>query len=94
MDGGRDVSWIARSRADGDRWDGEAASAEPMRFRVRILDGEVVVRSWEVDGSSAVYLTDELTADFPEGVPEDARLAVMQRGEGYGWGAEASIGLI
>lgn len=93
-EGGLNLSWIARSRIDGDRWDGEAVSVDPMRFRVRVLDGEAVVRTWEVDGVSAVYPANERTADFPDGVPEGARLAVAQRGEGYGWGAEASIGLI
>ncbi|GAA0609674.1 glycoside hydrolase TIM-barrel-like domain-containing protein [Brevundimonas kwangchunensis] len=93
-DGGRDLSWITRSRIDGDRWDGEVASSDPMRFRVRVLDGEAVVRSWEIEGASTVYRTDELTADFPDGLPEGARLAVAQWGEGYGWGAEASIALI
>ena len=93
-DGGRDLAWIARSRIDGDRWDGESAPADPMRFRVRVLDGEGVVRSWEVDGAAAVYLADELTADFPDGVPEGSRLAVAQRSDGYGWGVETSIALI
>ena len=93
-DGGLDLSWVARSRIDGDRWDGEAASADPMRFRVRILEGEAVVRSWEVDGVSAAYLADEVAADFPDGAPGSARLKVAQWGEGYGWGAESSIALI
>jgi len=93
-DGGRDLAWIARSRIDGDRWDGEPVSADPMRFRVRVLDGDAVVRSWEVDGAAAVYLADELTADFPAGVSEGSRLAVAQQGDGYGWGVETSIALI
>lgn len=94
VDGGRDLSWIARSRMDGDRWDGEPAAGDPMRFRVRVLGGEAVVRSWEIDGAAAVYPADELTADFPDGVSEGARMVVAQWGEGYGWGTEASIALI
>src|SRR5690606_22684823 len=52
---GRRLSWIARTREDGDRWDGETAASDPMRFRVRVLDGETVVRTWEVEDEAADY---------------------------------------
>ena len=49
-DGGFDLSWIARSRIDGDRWEGEPVSADPIRFRIRIVAGPVQLRVFEVDG--------------------------------------------
>lgn len=88
-DGGLDLSWIPRSRIDGDRWDGEPSAADPSRFRVRVLDGETVLRTWEVDTPSAVYAAADRAADFPEGGGPDVAIRVSQWGEGYGWGVEA-----
>lgn len=88
-DGGLELSWIRRSRIDGDRWDGEPFVADPSRFRVRVLDGGTVLRTWEADAPSAVYAAADRAADFPEGAGPDAAIRVSQWGEGYGWGVEA-----
>jgi len=90
---GRRVVWRGRSRIDGDRWDGEAAGADPLRFRVRVLAGEAVRREVVVEGESWTYAAGDLAMDFPGGVGADATLAVAQWGEGYGWGDEARAGL-
>ena len=93
MDGGFDLGWIARSRIDGDRWDGEAVAAGSMRFRVRVLDGDETVRVFEVDGTSATYAAADLAGDFPGGLDGNSRVAVARWGDGYGWGTEAIIAL-
>lgn len=87
-DGGRDLGWIARSRLDGDRWDGPGAAADPSRFRVRVLDGGIERRAFEVADVSAVYAAADLAADFPAGM-DAGRVAVSQWGERFGWGLEA-----
>ena len=78
-------------RLFGDGWDGEPAAVDPVRFRVRVLDGDVVVRTVEAEGLSAFYPAAALAADFPEGVTATARIAVAQWGEGFGWGPEAEV---
>jgi hypothetical protein len=92
-DGGVVVSWIPRARLDGDRWDGETAAADPVRFRVRVLDGLETVRAFEVEATQAVYAATLAALDFPDGFGADASLAVAQWGEGYGWGMEARTAL-
>ncbi|MFJ6023381.1 glycoside hydrolase/phage tail family protein [Brevundimonas sp. NPDC092305] len=92
LDGGLDLSWVARSRIDGDRWDGEPAGRDPLRFRVRVLTGEAVVQAWEVEGTGAIYPAEQLSADFPGGV-SGAMVDVAQWGDGYGWGSETRLAL-
>lgn len=89
-DGGRDVSWVARSRIDGDRWDGDTAPSDPLRFRIRVVDGSTTVRSWEVSGTTGHYPATDLASDFPDGVDgvDGAAIGVSQWSDGYGWGAE------
>ncbi|HVL41844.1 MAG TPA: hypothetical protein VM348_06780, partial [Brevundimonas sp.] len=91
--GGFDIDWIARSRIDGDRWEGAAGSGDPGRFRVRILAGAATRRAFEVDGDAALYPAGDVAADFPGGPGPDAAVAVAQWGEGYGWGVEARASL-
>jgi hypothetical protein len=93
VDGGFDLTWRARSRLDGDRWDGEAQRSEPSRYRVRVLDGGTEIRVFEVETETAEYADIQVTTDFPAGVA-GAEVRVAQWGEGYGWGAEARINLI
>ena len=88
-DGGLRLRWIARTRRDGDRWDGETQGSDPLRFRVRVLDGVTVVRMFEVDAETALYAAAELAADFPGGVGEGARVGVSQWSPVFGWGVEA-----
>ncbi|MNT36432.1 hypothetical protein D3C72_1725160 [compost metagenome] len=87
--GGRRLSWTPRVRVNGEGWEAESVEVDPRRFRVRVLDGVVEKRVWEVEGLEAVYAAAQMAADWPGGVSEDARVAVAQWGEGYGWGAEA-----
>lgn len=91
--GGFDIGWIARSRIDGDRWEGGAWSGDPGRFRVRILAGAATRRTFEVDGDAAFYSAGDVAVDFPGGPGPDAAVAVAQWGEGYGWGVEARASL-
>jgi hypothetical protein len=91
-DGGRDLGWIARSRLDGDRWDGPGTAADPPRFRVRVLDGGMERRAFEVADVSTVYPAADLAADFPAGT-DAGRVAVSQWGERFGWGMEAILPL-
>ena len=92
-DGGIALGWFARSRIDGDRWDGEAIGAVSMRFRVRVLDGDEAVRVFEVDGTLATYAAADLAGDFPGGLDGNSRVAVARWGDGYGWGMEAIVAL-
>lgn len=92
-DAGRIVRWTPRVRLYGDGWDGEPATVDPLRFRVRVLDGDLVVRTFEVEGSRLTYPLAAFAADFPQGPGSEARIAVAQWGEGFGWGVEASVGL-
>ncbi|HZW15980.1 MAG TPA: phage tail protein, partial [Brevundimonas sp.] len=91
-DGGVDLSWVARSRLDGDRWEGEPAASDPLRFRIRLLDAGTPVRTIEVHTATATCSAASLGLDFPDGL-DDAEAAVAQWGEGYGWGVEARVGL-
>ncbi|QTC91605.1 baseplate multidomain protein megatron [Brevundimonas goettingensis] len=89
---GFDIGWIARSRLNGDVWDRDLG-ADPMRFRVRVLDGDVVIRRWETSDASTIYETIAVGADFPGGPGPDVRIAVAQAGEVFGWGVEAVAAL-
>ncbi len=85
------IRWTPRVRLWGDGWDGEPAAVDPMRFRLRILHGNVAVRTMEVEGVSAFYSAANLASDFPDGVTQTVRIAVAQWGEGFGWGSEAEV---
>lgn len=92
-DGGRRLAWTPRVRI-GDVWDLEPAEVDPRRFRVRVLDGGVERRVFEVEGLSALYAEEDLAEDFPGGVGPDAVVAVAQYGASFGWGVEAHDALI
>ena len=85
------IRWTPRVRLFGDSWDGEPTAVDPMRFRLRIFDHDVVVRTMEVEGLSAFYSAADLATDFPEGATSTAGIAVAQWGDGFGWGAEAEV---
>ncbi|WP_312144783.1 glycoside hydrolase/phage tail family protein [Brevundimonas sp.] len=92
--GGRRLSWTPRVRVNGESWDAEPVEVDPRRFRVRVLDGAMEKRVWEVDGLEAVYAAADATTDWPGGIGDGARAAVAQWGDGYGWGAEAVAPLL
>lgn len=87
-EGGLGLSWIARTRTGGDSWDGEAEPVDPLRFRVRILDGDVERRAIEVTGTEWLYSDADRVADFPGGC-EAVRFAVSQVSIHGIWGPEA-----
>lgn len=93
-DAGFDLSWIARRRIGGDRWEGEAPASDPSRFRLRVLNAGVEIRRVEIDSSAFSYSGSLFATDFPGGVGPSARVAVAQWGEGFGWGSEAIIPLV
>ena len=74
--GGRRLTWVPRVRT-GDGWDLEPAEVDPRRFRVRVLDGDVQRREFEVEGLALLYPAEDMAADFPDGVGPDA--AVLSR---------------
>ncbi len=90
---GRIVRWTPRVRLYGDPWDGEPAGVDPLRFRLRVLDGDAVRRTMTVEGEEALYAAADLAADFADGPGGSARIAVSQWGERWGWGVEAEIAL-
>ena len=87
------MRWTPRVRLYGDPWDVGPAAVDPLRFRLRVLDGDAVRRTMTVEGEEAVYAAADLAADFPSGPGAAARIAVSQWGEGWGWGVEAEIAL-
>lgn len=93
LDGGFDLTWLSRTRLGGDRWDGEAPAVDPLRFRVEILEEGIAIRTFEVEGETAIYPQIHSTADFPDGF-EDVGVAVAQWSDGYGWGVRARTALI
>ena len=87
--GGLRLSWIVRDRLRGDGWDGETEPSDPLRFRVRVLDGGVVVRTFEATTTSALYAAADVAADdLAAGV-----VGVAQWSASYGWGSEARVAL-
>lgn len=53
VDGGFDLGCMARHRLEGDRWEAEPAAADPLRFRVRVMEGETEMRAFEGFGTEA-----------------------------------------
>jgi hypothetical protein len=82
------LGWIARTRTGGDSWDGEAEPLDPLRFRLRILDGEAERRAVEVTGTEWLYSDADRVADFPGGC-EAGRFEVSQVSIHGIWGPEA-----
>ena len=91
--GGRRLAWTPRVRV-GDVWDLEPVEVDPRRFRVRLLEGGVERRAFEVEAMSALCGAEDLAEDFPEGIGAAAMVAVAQYGPGFGWGVEAQAPLI
>lgn len=88
---GLTIRWTPRVRLFGDSWDGEPTTVDPVRFRLRVRDGDVVVRTMEVEGVSAFHAAADLASDLPDGATDMVRIAVAQWGEGFGWGSEAEV---
>lgn len=76
-------------RTGGDSWEREAAAVDAARWCLRVLDGGDVVRTFEVEGETALYAAADVATDWPGGLSGDATVAVAQWGPGFGWGVEA-----
>ncbi|MBB5518098.1 baseplate multidomain protein megatron [Amphiplicatus metriothermophilus] len=92
--GGLALSWIRRARVGGDDWTGEVPLGEAYeRYRLRILDGETVLRTVETDGPYYLYTDDEIAADFGPGGPgPGAAFEVVQLSDRVGAGVPARAG--
>jgi hypothetical protein len=78
------LAWIRRARLGGDVWEGEVPLSEGAeRYRVRVLDGAVVLREAEVLAPAFIYTAAMRTADGPSA---DGRIEVAQGSSLYGWG--------
>ncbi len=93
VEDGLALRWIPRTRLNGDVWDGDPPGADPLRFRVRVMDGDVERRSFEVDGCDALYADAQFAADFPDSPGAGASIEVEQRGVVFGWGVAARVAL-
>lgn len=91
---GLTIRWVARTRTSGDSWEREVVAVDAACWRVRILEGDDVVRVFEVEEATALYPTADVVADWPDGVSDDAVVAVAQWGPGFGWGVETRVRMI
>lgn len=87
---GEDIefSWIRRTRTGGDTWEGEVPVGEIYeRYRVRIHNGSVSVRTTVTDCASCLYTAREQLEDFgPEGPGTHIRIGVAQLSDTHGEG--------
>ena len=81
------ISWIRRTRINGDAWTaGEVPLAEGSeRYEIDILDGSTIVRTLAATSPSVIYTAADQTTDF--GTPQSAcTIRVHQLAAGYGRG--------
>jgi hypothetical protein len=84
------LQWIRRARKGGDSWTaGEPPHEVAESYRIRVSDGGIVRRQWDVSGPSCTYPSDDLAADFPAG--GEALIEVAQLGADGESGAWAGI---
>jgi len=88
------LSWIRRTRMNGDSWEtidvplGEADE----RYEIDILEGDVVKRVLQATTSSVIYSSDNEIADFGGTLDTiSVRVAQMSATVGRGFAAEATI---
>ena len=65
---------------------------DPLRFRVEILNGGIAIRTFEVEGETAIYPDVQAGMDFPDDF-DNAEVAVAQWSDSYGWGVRARTAL-
>jgi hypothetical protein len=91
--GGVTISWIRRTRIDGDGWAGEVPLGEDSeRYALDILSGWTVVRSIVAAIPSALYTSAEELSDF--GTPQPSlsiRIAQLSATAGRGFAAETVL---
>jgi len=87
------LSWVRRTRRDGDGWDAEVPLAEDREsYEVDILAGAAVVRTLRSDTPSVLYAAADELADF--GAPQaslDVRVVQISATVGRGMPAQASL---
>jgi hypothetical protein len=84
------LNWIRRARKGGDAWGaGEPQHEVAEAYRIRVLEGEDVLRAEDVGESAFVYLAAAQEEDFPGG--GSARIEVAQLGPDGEPGAWARI---
>jgi hypothetical protein len=92
---GIQISWIRRTRLDGDGWNAEVPLGEDGEaYRLEILSGRTVVRSIACDTSQALYAVADEVADF--GAPQPSlylRVAQLSGTVGAGHATEGMISL-
>jgi hypothetical protein len=90
------ISWIRRTRIDGDSWDaGEVPLGEESQaYDVDILDGGDVVRTLTANGPSILYAAADELADFGSAqMSLNIRVAQISATVGRGFAAEATLNL-
>ncbi|MCH2093516.1 MAG: glycoside hydrolase TIM-barrel-like domain-containing protein [Rhodobacteraceae bacterium] len=85
-------SWVRRTRIAGDAWEPETVPLGEVseRYRVRVMQGQTVVRETQVTRPDWVYAAQERAQD---GLAAGARITVAQISDLFGSGAEAEIDL-
>lgn len=84
------LSWVRRTRIGGDSWEqAQVPLAEDSEdYEVEILDGETVVRSFEVSSPTVTYTETQQTTDFgaPVAFPDTLKVRVTQLSAAFGPG--------
>jgi hypothetical protein len=87
------LSWVRRTREDGDDWDavevplGEAGEA----YQVDILNGASVVRTLTAASPQASYAAADQATDFGGAAPSPLNMRVYQVSPSFGRGAPAAV---
>ena len=80
------LTWVRRGRLEGDAWQGEVPLGEATEsYRVEVLDGPIVKRTWEVASPAAIYAAADQIADFGA-PPATLAIRVAQLSQRYGVG--------
>lgn len=89
-DGGVALSWIRRARIDGDGWEGLDPPLHETResYRVRVLSGSTVLRTFEVFATEATYALADAQSDGASGLIE---ISVAQQSDQFGPGPESTV---
>lgn len=92
-DDGLELSWIRRTRIDGDSWSlsDVPLGEEAEQYTIEILDGETIARTIEAQETSTTYTNDQQTEDFGSGLPSSLTIRVAQVSTTYGAGAYQEI---
>jgi hypothetical protein len=87
------ITWIRRTRIDGDGWSGEVPVGEDAEsYRLEILTGSAVLRSVVCATPQALYAVADEIADF--GAPQASlhlRVAQLSRTVGAGYAADVML---